>query len=53
MVTGLAGFKEWFTGYEEQYAVIGGTACDLLLTVPILLLFELLFRTLYTVNRKR
>lgn len=22
---------EWFRGYEEQYAIIGGTACDLLM----------------------
>ena len=32
MVTGFDGFKEWFSGYEEQYTIIGGTACDLLLT---------------------
>ena len=31
MVKGLSGFKEWFRGYENNYAVIGGTACDLLL----------------------
>jgi hypothetical protein len=30
MVRGLDGFKEWFKGYESNYAVIGGTACDLL-----------------------
>ncbi len=30
MVKGLRGFRDWFAGYEEQYAVIGGTACDLL-----------------------
>ena len=23
---------EWFRGYEDQYAIIGGTACDLLMT---------------------
>lgn len=31
MVKGLESFKEWFHGYEEQYAIIGGTACDLLM----------------------
>jgi hypothetical protein len=28
----LDGFKAWFSGYEEQYAIIGGAACDLLLS---------------------
>ena len=32
MVTGIDSFKEWFKGYEEQYAIIGGTACDILMT---------------------
>ena len=32
MVTGLESFKEWFKGNEEQYAIIGGTACDILMT---------------------
>ena len=32
MVTGLDSFKEWFKGSEEQYAIIGGTACDILMT---------------------
>ncbi len=31
MVRGIESFREWFRGYEEQYAVIGGTACDLLM----------------------
>ena len=31
MVRGLDGFKEWFKGYEDNYAIIGGTACDLLM----------------------
>ena len=31
MVTGLKSFQEWFQGYEQQYAIIGGTACDLLM----------------------
>lgn len=32
MVRGIEKIKEWFQGYEEQYAIIGGTACDLLMT---------------------
>jgi len=32
MVRGLNSFKEWFRGYENFYAVIGGTACDLLMS---------------------
>lgn len=32
MVTGLDRFRDWFRGYEEQYAIIGGTACDLLMS---------------------
>lgn len=32
MVRGIESFKEWFAGYEEHYAIIGGTACDLLMT---------------------
>lgn len=32
MVRGIESFKEWFHGYEEQYAIIGGTACDLLMS---------------------
>ena len=32
MVTGLKSFQEWFQGYEQQYAMIGGTACDLLMS---------------------
>lgn len=30
MVSGLESFRQWFEGYEDQYAIIGGTACDLL-----------------------
>jgi hypothetical protein len=30
MVRGIDKFKEYFTGYEECYIVIGGTACDIL-----------------------
>ena len=32
MVTGIDSFKEWFKGSEGQYAIIGGTACDILMT---------------------
>lgn len=31
MVRGFESFREWFRGYEEQYAIIGGTVCDLLM----------------------
>ena len=32
MVTGLKSFQERFKGYEQQYTIIGGTACDLLMS---------------------
>ena len=32
MFTGIDSIKEWFKGSEEQYAIIGGTACDILMT---------------------
>jgi hypothetical protein len=32
MVQGLGSFAEWFKGYEKNYVIIGGTACDLLMT---------------------
>jgi hypothetical protein len=32
MVRGLDGFRAWFQGYEQNYAIIGGTACDLLMS---------------------
>lgn len=32
MVTGFESFKEWFAGYSDQFAIIGGTACDLLMS---------------------
>ena len=32
MVTGFKSFQEWFKGYEQQYTIIGGTACDLLMS---------------------
>lgn len=31
MVTGIESFKEWFKGNEDQYAIIGGSACDILM----------------------
>ena len=30
MISGLESFRRWFEGCEEQYVIIGGTACDLL-----------------------
>ena len=30
MVTGIEKFREYFVAHEDQYAIIGGTACDLL-----------------------
>ena len=32
MVRGIDSFREWFRGFEDQYAIIGGTACDLLMS---------------------
>ena len=32
MVRGTESFREWFSGYEEQYVLIGGTACDMLMS---------------------
>ena len=32
MVRGIDSFREWFRDYKEQYTIIGGTACDLLMT---------------------
>lgn len=31
MVMGIEKFRQWFRGFENQYAIIGGTACDLLM----------------------
>lgn len=31
MITGLTTFKEKFQGFENEYVVIGGTACDLIM----------------------
>ncbi len=30
MVTGIGKFREYFAAHEDQYAIIGGSACDLL-----------------------
>lgn len=32
MVRGFDSFKRWFSGYESNYTIIGGTACDLIMT---------------------
>lgn len=32
MVTGLDSFRERFSGYEDCYTIIGGTACDILMS---------------------
>lgn len=32
MIRGIDTFKKWFKGYEDRYVIIGGTACDLLMT---------------------
>ncbi|MDC7287076.1 hypothetical protein NXH76_04635 [Blautia schinkii] len=32
MVAGFESFKNWFWGYEKEYVIIGGTACDMLLS---------------------
>jgi len=31
MVSGFTKFKERFQGFENQYVIIGGTACDLIM----------------------
>ena len=31
MVRGFQKFREWFEGYEKEYTIIGGVACDLLM----------------------
>lgn len=32
MVTGIDSFRAWFKGYEDHYVIIGGTACDILMS---------------------
>jgi len=31
MVLGIDSFKTWVSDFSDQYAIIGGTACDLLI----------------------
>ena len=31
MINGLEGFRKKFKGFENQYVIIGGTACDLIM----------------------
>ena len=31
MINGFMKFKEKFKGFENQYVIIGGTACDLIM----------------------
>ena len=31
MVRGILSFTAWFKGYEQNYVIIGGTACDILM----------------------
>ena len=44
MVKGFQSFARWFQGYEKEYAIIGGTACDLLMSAEGLLLHRNLER---------
>jgi hypothetical protein len=59
MVRGLNNFKEWFKGYESHFAIIGGTACDLLMSeagvdfrgtrdIDIVLLVEVLDKNFFS-----
>lgn len=32
MVEGFESFRKWFKGYEDCYTIIGGTACDILMS---------------------
>jgi len=32
MVVGYEGFRQWFQGYEDQFVVIGGAACDIMMS---------------------
>ena len=40
MVNGFTKFKERFQGFENQYVIIGGKACDLLMEAAGFLLLE-------------
>ena len=33
MVPGFDNFKKWFKEYDDQFVIIGGTACDILMSV--------------------
>jgi len=35
MIKGLDVFKEFFGGFQDQYVLIGGAACDLLLFLAV------------------
>ena len=58
MVRGLDIFKKYFEQYPENYVIIGGTACDIIIDeagfipratkdIDIILIIEALFRNLY------
>jgi len=32
MVVGYESFRQWFQGYEDQFVVIGGAACDIMMS---------------------
>lgn len=38
MVNGISIFQEHFSNFKDQYTVIGGFACDLLMTMQALIL---------------
>ena len=33
MVRGIDTFKEFFKGFEDNYVIIGGTACEILIAI--------------------
>lgn len=36
MVAGVKRFRDHFAGHEEQYVLIGGAACELVMDIPTL-----------------
>ena len=49
MVSGFTKFKERFQGFENQYVIIGGTACDLIMEneeLPFVPDFDLQYKKL-------
>ena len=36
MVKGFESFREWFAGFENCYTIIGGTACDLIMSEVVM-----------------